>query len=335
MVTTRSKTGSLPGAPHKLINEVLMAFKPKKSTKAPRKRATSTTGTTKATKAKPRTIPWKTTRKTIAKKPHGSKRKTQASTTRKPASNTKKPVSKKALTAAEKRAEAAKMEKEALAKEKQAAAAKKAATTARRDATAARRAAAAKDNQTPEKKDKGPATETGRVSKSRTPSRSKSKSEERSKTPPSPQYSTASESNSNRAPSSKSPSPEEVSEQASRSISDHAVRYCLQLNLRRDIINVARTLSGRWSTTGPLPRREQRQVAAAIVHFASCLLKQPRSVEQINEVADVGKGTIREHYRALYDQRNALVDDDWIRDGKGTLALLPKEYGITDSDDSS
>ncbi|KAI9707543.1 MAG: transcription initiation factor IIB [Candelina mexicana] len=322
MVTTRSRTGSLPGAPHKLINEVLMAFKPKKSTKASRKRATRTT---KATKVKPRTIPWKTTRKTIGKKPQAPKR--------------KKPASKKTLTAAEKRAEAAKMEKEALAKEKQAAAAKKAATTARRDAAAARRAAAVKDKKTPEKKDKGPATNTGRVSKSRTPSRSKSKSQERSKTPPSSQYSTLSESNSNRASSGKSPSPEEVSEQASRSIGDHAVRYCLQLNLRRDIINVARTLGGRWSTTGPLPRREQRQVAAAIVHFASCLLRQPRSVEQINEVAEVGEGTIREHYRTLHDQRHALVDDDWIRDGKGTLALLPNKYtaaaGITDSDDSS
>ncbi|KAI9724959.1 MAG: hypothetical protein M1812_000235 [Candelaria pacifica] len=332
MVTTRSKTGKLPEAAPKLIDDLLSKFKPKKSTRATKKKATTATKATKATtatKATKATTATKTKAKTTKNTPKTITQKPSA----KPKPKAKAPP-KKTLTAAETRAEAAKKEKEALVKEKLAAAVKKELATARREAAAAKRAAAAKDKEAGEKKRKGPTTKAGRISKSKTPS---------PRVKISPTSSNHSFSGNSASPQSPGYSPEEISEQASRNVGDHATRYSIQLNCKSEITQFCRVI-------GDLPevnlhgmgRGEKMKMAAALVFFASHLLRQPKGLADIAESTNISEGAIRIYYLVLCEEDTSEeINRIWVDAGKvqAYFHLLPRMFtGATrpqDSDDSS
>jgi transcription initiation factor TFIIB len=53
-------------------------------------------------------------------------------------------------------------------------------------------------------------------------------------------------------------------------------------------------------------------------------MKQPKTPKEISAVAGVSDGTIRTSYKLLEAEKERLVDPEWIKDGKGDVALLPK-----------
>jgi transcription initiation factor TFIIB len=57
--------------------------------------------------------------------------------------------------------------------------------------------------------------------------------------------------------------------------------------------------------------------------MASHLLGKPKTPKEISAVAGVSDGTIRTAYKYLYNEREKLIDPEWIKDGKGDINNLP------------
>jgi len=77
------------------------------------------------------------------------------------------------------------------------------------------------------------------------------------------------------------------------------------------------------STVGDLAGRSPLSVAAACIYLTSHLLGKPKSPKEISEVAGVSDGTIRTAYKYLYQERERLVEPEWIANGKGNMDNLP------------
>lgn len=57
--------------------------------------------------------------------------------------------------------------------------------------------------------------------------------------------------------------------------------------------------------------------------MASHLLGKGKSPKDISQVAGVSDGTIRTAYKFLYQDRERLIEPEWIADGKGSMDNLP------------
>ncbi|KUJ08020.1 cyclin-like protein [Mollisia scopiformis] len=120
------------------------------------------------------------------------------------------------------------------------------------------------------------------------------------------------------------PSAETYQTTTSTGASDLCVRYCSQLGLNRQIfVKVSQGLADKMSTVGDLAGRSPLSVAAACIYMASYLLGKPKTPKEISLVAGVSDGTIRTAYKHLYQERDRLIEDEWIADGKGNKADLP------------
>ena len=75
---------------------------------------------------------------------------------------------------------------------------------------------------------------------------------------------------------------------------------------------------------GALAGRSPLSAAAACIYFASHLLRDARTAKEIAAVVGVSDGTIRTSYKLLEARKDELMDQKWISDGKGDMALLPK-----------
>ncbi|KAH8662877.1 cyclin-like protein [Tricladium varicosporioides] len=105
---------------------------------------------------------------------------------------------------------------------------------------------------------------------------------------------------------------------------DLCVRYCSQLGLKsQQFVKVSQGLADKMSTVGDLAGRSPLSVAAACIYMASYLLGKPKTPKEISQVAGVSDGTIRTAYRYLYQERERLIEPEWIADGKGKMENLP------------
>lgn len=101
------------------------------------------------------------------------------------------------------------------------------------------------------------------------------------------------------------------------------IRYCSHLGLSAVCTKVSQELAERMSSVGALAGRSPLSAAAACIYMTSHLMKQGKTAKEISAVAGVSDGTIRTAYKFLYAEREKLVDPEWIKDGKGDMALLP------------
>ncbi|KAH8808160.1 cyclin-like protein [Xylogone sp. PMI_703] len=105
---------------------------------------------------------------------------------------------------------------------------------------------------------------------------------------------------------------------------DLCLRYCSQLGLKnQQFVKVSQGLAEKMSTVGDLAGRSPLSVAAACIYMASYLLGKPKSAKEISQVAGVSDGTIRTAYKYLYQDRERLIEPEWIADGKGKMENLP------------
>lgn len=105
---------------------------------------------------------------------------------------------------------------------------------------------------------------------------------------------------------------------------DLCLRYCSQLGLNnQQFVKVSQGLADKMSTVGDLAGRSPLSVAAACIYMASYLLGKPKSPKEISQVAGVSDGTIRTAYKYLYQERERLIEKEWIADGKGNMENLP------------
>ncbi|PSK42260.1 transcription initiation factor IIB [Elsinoe australis] len=105
--------------------------------------------------------------------------------------------------------------------------------------------------------------------------------------------------------------------------SELCARFCSILGLDQRCTNVAIDLAGRMSTVGALAGRSPLSGAAACIYMASYLMGQARTPKQISEAAKVSDSTIRNAYKSLYNEREKLIQPEWLEKG-GKLDNLPK-----------
>jgi len=104
---------------------------------------------------------------------------------------------------------------------------------------------------------------------------------------------------------------------------DLMIRYCNNLNLTQNCTSIAQGLAERAANIGTLAGRSPISSAAACIYMVSYLMKQGRSAKDISAVAGVSDGTIRNAYKHLYNDREKLIDPEWIKGGKGDMNGLP------------
>jgi len=105
---------------------------------------------------------------------------------------------------------------------------------------------------------------------------------------------------------------------------DLCLRYCSQLGLKsQQFVKVSQGLADKTSTVGDLAGRSPLSVSAACIYMASYLLGKPKTPKEISAIAGVSDGTIRTAYKYLYQERERLIEKEWIADGKGNMDNLP------------
>lgn len=126
---------------------------------------------------------------------------------------------------------------------------------------------------------------------------------------------------------------------------DLMIRYCNNLSLSQACTTIAQELSTKAANLGTLAGRSPISSAAACIYLVSYLLRQPKTPRDISAVAGVSdglsclpplckqysvdifarnkKGTIRNAYKHLYNDRHQLIEESWIANGKGDMGLLP------------
>lgn len=118
----------------------------------------------------------------------------------------------------------------------------------------------------------------------------------------------------------------EGSFEGTRSTSAHQLctRYCSQLGLKsQQFVKVSSALADKMSNINDVAGRSPLSIAAACIYMASYLLGKPKTPKEISMVAGVSDGTIRTAYKYLYQEREKLIEPEWIADGKGKMENLP------------
>ena len=71
--------------------------------------------------------------------------------------------------------------------------------------------------------------------------------------------------------------------------------------------------------------RSPVSIAGGAIYFTCYLLGKNKSPRDISAVAGVSEGTIRLVYRLYYADKEKLVKQEWIDDGRAVLGRLPVE----------
>ncbi|KAG9317836.1 hypothetical protein JVU11DRAFT_2062 [Chiua virens] len=69
--------------------------------------------------------------------------------------------------------------------------------------------------------------------------------------------------------------------------------------------------------------RSPVSIAGGAIYFTCLLLGKPKSTRDISAVAGASEGTIKLVYRYYYLDREKLVKEEWVKDGKANLDNLP------------
>jgi transcription initiation factor TFIIB len=101
------------------------------------------------------------------------------------------------------------------------------------------------------------------------------------------------------------------------------IRFCSKLGLPSTITAVSQQLAEKMSAVGALAGRSPLSAAAACIYMASYLMGRPRTAKEISIVAGVSDGTIRTAYKYLYNKKDELIDQEWIKDGRADMSKLP------------
>lgn len=101
-------------------------------------------------------------------------------------------------------------------------------------------------------------------------------------------------------------------------------RYCsgLRFNNNHLMARLSSELCEKSSAVKDLAGRSPLSVAAACIYMISHLMGEGKTSKQIAGVAGVSDGTIKTAYRFLYQDRESLIEQDWLAKG-GRLDRLP------------
>lgn len=74
--------------------------------------------------------------------------------------------------------------------------------------------------------------------------------------------------------------------------------------------------------------RSPVSIAGGAIYFTCHLLGKVKSARDISAVAGVSEGTIKLVYRLYFAEKEKLVKEQWIKDGKAKLDRLPNDQTL-------
>lgn len=108
-------------------------------------------------------------------------------------------------------------------------------------------------------------------------------------------------------------------------------RFCNMLGLNFRCQSIAEALARKIPDIPALAGRSPLSTAAACIYFASHLLGFGKSTKQISDVAAVSDATIKHAYKFLLQEKDNLIQPEWL----GPQAGTPKSHGAVSNLPSS
>ena len=108
---------------------------------------------------------------------------------------------------------------------------------------------------------------------------------------------------------------------------DLLVRYCNHLDLPPSFQPICSDIIVKAREVGIADGRSPVSIAGGAIYFTCYLLDKPKTIREISTVAGVSEGTIKLVYKLYYADKEKLVKDEWIKEGKAKLERLPVESG--------
>ncbi|KIP08353.1 hypothetical protein PHLGIDRAFT_69548 [Phlebiopsis gigantea 11061_1 CR5-6] len=106
---------------------------------------------------------------------------------------------------------------------------------------------------------------------------------------------------------------------------DLLVRYCNHLDLPPNVQPICSDIIVKARDLGIALGRSPISVAGGAIYFTCHLLGKPKSMKDISAVAGVSEATIKLVYRLYYADKEKLVKEEWVKEGKAKLERLPVE----------
>jgi transcription initiation factor TFIIB len=103
------------------------------------------------------------------------------------------------------------------------------------------------------------------------------------------------------------------------------VRYCNHLDLPVSVQSICSDIIVAARQHGIADGRSPVSIAGGAIYFTCLLLGKAKPARDISAVAGVSEGTIKLVYRLYYLEREKLVKEEWIKDGKANMDNLPAE----------
>ncbi|KIY52326.1 cyclin-like protein [Fistulina hepatica ATCC 64428] len=101
------------------------------------------------------------------------------------------------------------------------------------------------------------------------------------------------------------------------------VRYCNHLDLPANVQAYCSDVIVAAREHGIADGRSPVSIAGGAIYFTCHLLGIEKSIRDISDVAGVSEGTIKLVYRLYYAEKEKLVKEQWIKDGKAKMERLP------------
>ncbi|OCK82763.1 cyclin-like protein [Lepidopterella palustris CBS 459.81] len=99
-------------------------------------------------------------------------------------------------------------------------------------------------------------------------------------------------------------------------------RACNKLNLSNYIGIIAQEAADRVTRLGVAAGRSPLSITGACIYLVAHLMGQPRTPKDIGGAVDVSDGTIRTAYKLIYNARDTVIEDEWIKKG-GDRSKIP------------
>ncbi|KAG6328917.1 hypothetical protein ID866_10170 [Astraeus odoratus] len=103
------------------------------------------------------------------------------------------------------------------------------------------------------------------------------------------------------------------------------VRYCNHLDLPANMQSICSDIIIAARQHGIAAGRSPVSIAGGAIYFTCLLLGKPKPIREISAVAGVSEGTIKLVYKYYYIDREKLVKEEWIKDGRADMTRLPAE----------
>ncbi|KAF9462072.1 cyclin-like protein [Collybia nuda] len=101
------------------------------------------------------------------------------------------------------------------------------------------------------------------------------------------------------------------------------IRYCNHLDLPANVQSICSDIIVAARKHGIADGRSPVSIAGGAIYFTCHLLGKVKSVRDISAVAGVSESTIKLVYRLYYSEKEKLVKQEWIDEGKAKLDRLP------------